>query len=385
MINITDPKDCCGCTACASICAHDAISMKPDAMGFLYPEVDKSKCVDCGLCDKVCAFNDNYDQSLNLPQPEAYGARHKDMNEVETSRSGAAFIAISDWILAHRGAVYGAGYTDHFRVVHKRATTKEERDEFKGSKYVQSDLTGVFRQVKKDLKEGMIVLFSGTPCQTAGLNSYIGKKLRENLYLVDIVCHGVPSPYIWRDYINYLEEKEGDEIVWVNFRDKQQFGWSDHHETFKFKMGGGKIMWYTQTFYQNLMFRHSCSNCHYCNTKRPSDITLADFWGWDKTNPDANKDEKGLSLVLVNTEKGRRLWEAVQQDMNTFPAKLNDCIQTRMQYPTPSHKYRMRFERDYLNKGFSYVYNKDYNKKSIFVRIKNKCLSLINRALCLRK
>lgn len=240
MINITNPKDCCGCTACASICAHDAISMKPDAMGFLYPEVDKSKCVDCGLCDKVCAFNDNYDQSLNLAKTEAYGARHKDMNEVESSRSGAAFIAISDWILAHGGAVYGAGYTDHFRVVHKRATTKEERDEFKGSKYVQSDLTGVFRQVKKDLKDGMIVLFSGTPCQTAGLNSYIGRKLRENLYLVDIVCHGVPSPYIWRDYINYLEEKEGDEIVWVNFRDKQQFGWSDHHETFKFKMGGAK-------------------------------------------------------------------------------------------------------------------------------------------------
>lgn len=144
-------------------------------------------------------------------------------------------------------------------------------------------------------------------------------------------------------------------------------------------------MWYTKTFYQNLMFRHSCSNCHYCNTNRPSDLTLADFWGWDKTNPNANKDDKGLSLVLVNTEKGRKLWEAVQKDMDAFPAKLEDCIQTRMQFPTPSHKCRMRFEKDYLNKGFSYVYNKDYNKKSIFVRIKNKCLSLINRVLCLRK
>ena len=240
MIKVNTPADCCGCSACYSICAHDAISMQPDSLGFLYPVVDEDKCIDCGLCEKVCSFNEAYDTSLNLSEPIAYGARHKDMNEVETSRSGAAFIAISDWILAHGGAVYGAGYTDHFRVVHKRATTKEERDEFKGSKYVQSDLTGVFRQVKKDLKDGMLVLFSGTPCQTAGLNSYIGKKLRENLYLVDIVCHGVPSPYIWRDYINYLEEKEGDEIVWVNFRDKQQFGWSDHHETFKFKMGGVK-------------------------------------------------------------------------------------------------------------------------------------------------
>lgn len=205
MIHIQNPKDCCGCTACASICAHDAITMEPDALGFLYPKVDESKCIDCGLCEKVCQFNDHYDTSLNLPQPDVYGARHKNLQEVETSRSGAAFIAISDWILAHDGVVYGVGYTDHFRVVHKRATTKEERNEFKGSKYVQSDLTDVFRQVKKDLKEGRIVLFSGTPCQTSGINAYVGRRLRENLYLVDIICHGVPSPYVWRDFIAYLE------------------------------------------------------------------------------------------------------------------------------------------------------------------------------------
>lgn len=240
MIRINDPKDCCGCTACASICAHDAISMQPDALGFLYPKVDETKCVECGLCEKVCAFNDNYDKSLNLPKPDAYAARHKNMAEVETSRSGAAFIAISDWILKHGGVVYGAGYADHFRVVHKRATTKAERDEFKGSKYVQSDLTGVFKQVKEDLRNGMIVLFSGTPCQTSGLNSYVGKKLRENLYLVDIVCHGASGPYIWRDYLAYLEKKQGSEICWVNFRDKQKYGWGAHKETFKFVKGGVK-------------------------------------------------------------------------------------------------------------------------------------------------
>ena len=234
MIQITDKSQCCGCTACASICVYDAITMQPDAMGFLYPAVDRDKCVDCGLCEKVCAFNDHYDTSLNLPQPDAYAARHKDMREVETSRSGAAFIAISDYVLENGGVVYGAGYTDHFRVVHKRATTKEERDEFKGSKYVQSDMNTVFRQVKKDLKDGLTVLFSGTPCQTAGLNSYIGRKLRERLILVDIVCHGVPGPYLWRDYIAYLEKKQGDKICWVNFRDKQKFGWKAHRETFKF-------------------------------------------------------------------------------------------------------------------------------------------------------
>lgn len=156
------------------------------------------------------------------------------------SRSGAVFAAIADYVLKQGGIVYGVGYTDHFRVVHKRATTKEECDEFRGSKYVQSDLNGTFRQVKKDLKDGLTVLFSGTPCQTSGLNSYIGKKLRTNLILIDLVCHGVPAPYIWRDYIALLEKQQGSPITWVNFRDKSQFGWRDHRETFKFLRGGVK-------------------------------------------------------------------------------------------------------------------------------------------------
>ena len=357
MIRIEHPEDCCGCTACASICPHNAISMKPDTLGFLYPEVDMEKCVDCGLCEKVCAFNNNYDTSLNLSQPDVYAARHKDMQEIETSRSGAAFIALSDWVIEHGGIVYGAGYTDHFRVVHKRAVSKEERNEFKGSKYVQSDLTGVFRQVKADLKAGLLVMFSGTPCQTAGLNSYIGKKLRENLYLVDIVCHGVPGPFIWRDYLAYLERKHGDKICWVNFRDKQLYGWTAHHESFKFVNGGGK-MTFTYTFYKHIMFRHSCGVCPYTNTRRPSDITLADFWGWEKTDPTFNADDKGVSLVLINTEKGRKLFEAVKDNMNIIPVKLEDCLQPNLQHPSIIHPKRMAFERDYARKGFEYVMKK---------------------------
>jgi len=370
MIDIKDPSTCSGCTACASICPRDAISMQPDVMGFLYPQVDKEKCIECGACERVCAFNDHYDTSMNLPKPEVYGARHKDMHEVETSRSGAAFIAISDYILENGGVVYGAGYADHFRVVHKRATTKEERDEFKGSKYVQSDLRGVFRQVKKDLKDGLRVLFSGTPCQTAGLNSYIGKKLRENLYLVDIVCHGVPGPYMWRDYLAYLEKKQGAEICWVNFRDKQKFGWAAHKETFKFVKGGGKMS-FTYLFYQHIMFRHSCGVCHYTNTKRPSDITLADFWHWQKTDPTINLDDKGLSLILINTEKGKKLFEAAKADLNVIPARLEDCMQGNMQRPSPIHPKRMKFEEDYKKHGFEYVLNK-YGRDSKLDKLKKK-------------
>lgn len=377
MIKISKKEDCCGCTACASICPHDAITMVPDALGFLYPQVDMNKCVDCGLCERVCSFNDNYDTSLNLAKPLAYGARHKNMKEVETSRSGAAFIALSDYILEHGGVVYGAGYADHFRVVHKRATTKEERDEFKGSKYVQSDMNSIFRHVKKDLRNGLTVLFSGTPCQTSGLNSYIGKKLRENLYLVDIVCHGVPGPYLWRDYLNYLEKIQGSPIVWVNFRDKQKYGWRAHLESFIFKNGGGKMS-FTYLFYKHIMFRQSCGKCHFCNTRRPSDITIADFWGWEKTDPEINKDDKGLSLVLVNTEKGKFLFDAVKESMDVIPAELENCLQTHLRMPSDIHPLRMQFEEDYNKKGFEYVYLK-YNIPQRLQRYKFKLKMILKR------
>lgn len=382
MINIINPADCCGCTACASICTHDAITMKPDVLGFLYPEVDRGKCVDCALCEKVCAFNDNYDKSLNLDKPLAYAARHKDMNEVETSRSGAAFIAISDYILEQGGVVYGVGYTDHFRVVHKRAITKEERDEFKGSKYVQSDMNNVFRQIKKDLRDGLTVLFSGTPCQTSGLNSYVGKRLKENLFLIDIVCHGVPSPFMWRDYIAYLEKKQGAPIIWVNFRDKQKWGWKAHHETFQFKNGGGKMS-FTFLFYKHIMFRKSCGKCHFTNLKRPSDITIADFWGWEKNVPGFNDDDKGCSLILVNTEKGRKLFEAVRERMSIIQVEPNNCLQPNMQHPSQIHPKRNQFEREYAKKGFEYVYFKygeDGWRNKLSVAI-NKIKKVIKRLI----
>lgn len=367
MIQIKDKADCCGCTACVSICPKDAITMEPDTLGFKYPKVDLDKCIDCGLCEKVCAFNDNYDKSLNLKEPEIYAARHKDIHEIETSRSGAAFIAISDYILENGGIVYGVGYKDHFRVAHKRATTKEERNEFKGSKYVQSDLDGIFRQVKEDLKQGYTVLFSGTPCQTAGLNSYIGKKLRENLVLVDIVCHGVPSPYIWRDYLAYVENKYKSKVVKVDFRDKSRIGWSGHIESFVLS-NGKKIESniYTYLFYQHIIFRYSCGKCYFPNVRRPSDITIADFWGWEKINKDFNKDDKGVSLVLVNTDKGRNLFKELDRILDFIPIKLEDCLQPNLVKPSPINKKRDVIEHEYKKYGFKYIYYRYGNAGLIY-------------------
>lgn len=330
--------------------------MKPDSLGFLYPEVNQSKCVDCGLCKSICQFNDQYDKTSNLNQPIVYVGRHKNMEDVMKSRSGAAFIAISDYILEQGGVVYGAGYKDHFRVAHKRATTKDERDEFRGSKYVQSDLTGVFRQVKEDLDNGLTVLFSGTPCQTAGLHAFVGKRLRENLYLIDIACHGVPSPYVWQDYLKYLEHKQGLKICYVNFRDKEEFGWSAHKETFKFKNRAGKFCFssfsFSYVFYQHIMFRKSCGNCHYTNLQRPSDITLADYWRWQRTDPNLNTDNKGVSLILCNTEKGHSLFEMVKDRMDVISAELENVIQTSFIHPHKQSLYRDAFETDYVKLGF---------------------------------
>ena len=372
MLKLQDRRNCCGCTACASICVHNAISMKVDSMGFQYPFVDTSKCVDCGLCDNICAFNPDYDKSLNLPEPLAYGVRHKDLNEVATSRSGAAFIAISDWVLENGGVVYGAGYTNHFRVVHKRATTKEERNEFKGSKYVQSDLNTIFYRVKDDLKSGCKVLFSGTPCQVAGLSSFVGKKLRKNLYLVDIVCHGVPAPNIWRDYLDYVEKKYNDTAIAVDFRDKTKFGWNDHRESVTFH--NRKIYSYSFTYLYSaqLISRPSCESCYYTNLQRPSDITLADFWGWERVDSQINKDDKGLSLLFCNTHKGVEIFNLVLKDVVYFPVQLKDCMQPNLQFRIKLNKLYTDFEKEYIKYGFLYVAKK-YGNIGIKYRIK-RCI-----------
>lgn len=368
MIEIKDKRDCCGCTACASICPHNAITMKPDDIGFMYPVVDTIKCIDCGLCEKVCAFNDNYEKSLNFKKPIAYASRHKDVNEVMASRSGATFVALSDYVLSQGGVVYGAGFTGHFRVTHKRATTKDERDEFRGSKYVQSDLNGIFLKVKEDLNEEKLVLFSGTPCQTAGLNSFIGKKIRNRLILVDIICHGVSSPYLWRDYLSYLEEKEGKMISSVNFRDKEKFGWAAHYETFCFENSSGEKRSYDYTIYQSFAFRDSCNICHFSNITRPSDITIGDLWGWQNVCPDMNKDDKGINLVLLNTEKGVKVFEKIKEVLIVKPLKEGTYLQHNLLAPTPRHSQKIVFENDYKRRGGYYVLKHDYNKENIFIR-----------------
>lgn len=358
MIQVQDKRECCGCTACASICNHEAIHMQVDEMGFKYPVVDISKCVECGLCEKVCVFQEHYDTDSNFQEPFVYAVRHKNNKEIKTSRSGAMFTALSDFIFERKGIVYGVGFADHFRVVHKRITNREDCKDLKGSKYVQSDLTDIFRSVKKDLADGFPVLFSGTPCQTSGLHSFLGKKEWENLYLCDIVCHGVPSPKVWADYLEYVETKENRLIEKVNFRDKER-GWKAHFESFVFQ-GGKKIITrtFTDLFYKHLILRPSCSSCKFTNTRRPSDITIADFWGWEKAVPGFNDDDLGCSLVFVNTPKGDQLFKHILPEIHAIQTDLAHCMQPNLEHPSVfSPKYDSFWE-DYQRKGFDFVVKK---------------------------
>lgn len=378
---LPDKEKCCGCTACQNICVHNAITMVPDNMGFKYPRINKSACIDCGLCIKVCAFNNRYGTDRNFTQPKVYAVRHKNEREMETSRSGGAFIAFSDFVLKQGGVIYGAGYTDHFRITHKRAVTKQERNEFKGSKYVQSDLNTVFLQIKADLNNGLKVLFSGTPCQTAGLKSYIGENKSDNLYLIDIICHGTPSPYLWRDYLKYTEQKYNQKIIHVNFRDKS-LGWTAHKESFIFENGRKIItdIW-EKLFYQHIMLRPSCGNCPYTNINRPSDITLGDFWGWEKTDTAFNSDNKGCSLVLINTNKGERLFSASCNDFTYVESDISRCMQPNLQKPTLLSDSSEEFVRNYSEGGFETVIARygTVRKKCVFVNFTKRALNRLRQ------
>lgn len=354
MISVS-PNSCCGCSACQAICPQKAISMKADALGFLYPQVDMELCVDCGLCDKVCDFRSDSVLEVNVSDIEAYACRNKDKESIAASRSGAVFPLVAQTVLAEGGVVYGAGYSKHFRVSHSRAITQAQVDVFRGSKYSQSDMCGTFQRVKEDLKSGLRVLFSGTPCQVAALKRFLGDKNQDNLILVDIICHGVGSPAIWEDWLCYLERKVGKRLNSVNFRDKKIFGWSGiHKESFVFEDGVTRTFDYV--YYSDIHIRKSCNGCPYCTTSRPSDITLGDLWGWKQVCPaDFNRDDMGVSLVLCSTDKGRDIFEAISSYLNFVPVELSSCMQPNLCHPTPVNPLRDAFEDDYRSKGFSFV------------------------------
>lgn len=371
---------CCGCEVCADICPTNAIVMKEDKEGFKYPSIDINKCINCGKCLKVCPIRNNNFRVQKYEKPQAFAVKHKKENTRIESRSGGIFTALSDVILDNKGIIYGCILNEKFEAIHYRADNKKIRNMMRGSKYVQSSMEGIEKQIIKDLENNKIVMFTGTGCQIQGIRNAIPKKLQKNLLLVDIVCHGVPSPKIWKEYLDYISNKYKGKVTAVNFRNKKQYGWKDHVESIEIngKRYDSKI--YTNLFYNHVMIRPSCFKCPYKNINRPGDITIADFWGIDDAISGFN-DNKGVSLVLINDDKGANYFEKTKKDIIYNVVELDKTLQPplRGNFIEPSN--RKKFWKIYYKKGLDKAIEMFgiIRKASIEDKIKGKIEKIIKR------
>ena len=324
MIRITDKQNCYGCSACASVCNKNAITLISDNEGFLYPSVDVTKCIECGLCEKVCPFGEPYNIETYIT-PEFY-ATYDVFNRVGSS-SGGIFYTLSEYAIKEKnGWVFGAAFDENMKLHHVGVHTINELAPLRGSKYVQSNLNGVFVQIKKLLNEEEFVFFVGTPCQIAGLRSFL-KKDYDNLLLADVVCHGVPSQLMFDIHKNYLEKKYKSKVVRYQFRDNE--GWSgceivDFVNHPQVKNRSYALSPFLYSFMQGYTCRESCFNCSFSTIPRQGDITLGDYWGVRTIFPKIDAS-RGVSLVIVNTIKGKSIWEEVRKPLLCYQSNVENA------------------------------------------------------------
>lgn len=345
---ICDTKQCTGCFACVDICPQHCISVEVNEEGFEYPSIDYEKCVNCGLCRKKCPVANKIKD--NNIKPVTMAAIHKDTDVRMQSSSGGVFSAIAKHIIEQNGVVYGAGYDKEFNVVHKCCTTIEDLAELRGSKYVQSNIQGIYSAIKEQLEKGQLVLFVGTPCQIGGVRAYLGKDY-ERLYTVDFVCHGVPSPLVWKKYVEYRERKAKSKVKKISFRNKET-GWKHYSLIFEFENGEKYSQVLTKDLYMrgylsHIFLRPSCSECSFKQLQRQSDITLADFWGIEKVLPEWN-DDKGVSLAMVHSQKGHELLEGIKEQLDIKDIDFEIAIRENasMLLSTKSNTLRKAFYKD---------------------------------------
>lgn len=302
--------------------------------------------------------------------PKVYAVIHKDENVRRESRSGGVFTALSDQVLKRNGVVYGVVLRNNILAEHTRAIDSAGRDAMRGSKYIQSSTKNTFKEVQADLLEGKSVLYTGTSCQIAGLKEFLKNAKQENLYCIDIVCHGVPSPIIWKDYVHFLEKKLKSTCTNVDFRDKKTFGWTAHYETLTFR--SNLFRWerkyhsdiFKKLFYDHYTLRPSCYKCPYKSIAHPGDITIADYWGIQKAAPELY-DNKGISLVLINNEKGQELFESIKPYVIFKPTKIEDSMQPPLTAPFAEPTDRAFFWEDYHAMPFGRLLNKYVKNKGI--------------------
>lgn len=372
MKNILVAKNqCCGCSACQDVCPKNAITMVEDKEGFLYPAIYETKCVDCGMCYKVCP-NINVKPKESLLK--AYAAYYKNEEIRFKSSSGGIFSLIAEDILKKNGIVYGAAFDENFEVKHIRITDIAELEKLRGSKYVQSNCNGIYVICKKDLDSGMNVLFSGTPCQIEALKCYL-KKSYDNLFCIDIICHGVPSRLVWRKYLQYRVNFAKSKIEQIAFRLKNE-GWKQYAVQFVFANGTAYCQnlhkdIFMRGFLKNLYLRPSCYACKFKTKERISDITLADFWGINNIYPDID-DDKGISLVIVHSIKGSNLFEKLKTNMFCIEVNIDNAIKYNksMIISVKNNIERNKFFSELLNYDYIETLIEKYSKDTFKEKLK---------------
>lgn len=386
-----EKKDCCGCGACMNICPKSAISMKEDEYGFVYPDINYEKCTGCKACKKVCAYQ-NITES-NFPQ-KVYVSSIKDDKLIGNSASGGIFAALATKVINDGGIVFGSTLEKQngkLNPIHICADNLNDLVKLQGSKYVQSSINRTYKEAKQYLISGRKVLFSGTPCQIAGLNGFLGKKY-DNLLAVDIICHGVPNAKFFQDYLKYLEEKLSISIINYKFRDKKK-GWGlcgkivykDNSGNVNEKLMPCNLSSYYKMFLDSDIYRENCYTCKYACNSRPGDITIGDYWGVEKEHPELlNKidKKKGISCIIINNNKGIEIIKQVETDLNLFESTFDKVSKRNGQLKHPSHysKDRKNILNIYNNYGYQEV-EKYYRKRegvNIYkYKIKNLVKSLI--------
>lgn len=317
---------------------------------------------------------------MNWKQPDVYAVKHKDEEVRAKSRSGGMFTAISDKVLDSDGVIYGCILTKDFRAVHIRSENKEWRNQMRGSKYIQSGLGDIFKNVKSDLNSGRIVLFSGTSCQVAGLIKFLGKEY-SNLLCVDIVCHGVSSPLVWKKYVEWQENRAHARAISVDFRNKKDFGWRTHIETLILEDGrqiNSKV--FAKIFLSRTSLRPCCYECPYKSIVHPGDVTIADYWGIEKAAIEFD-DDKGVSLVLINNNKGKIVFQSVTDNIVYRTTRLEDSMQPSLKAPFPKPNNRETFWHDFKHLDFGKIavkYGGDGIKNKLLNRVKNIARKIFN-------
>ena len=352
MIQIHNKKDCTGCSACANVCPKNCIKMERDEMGFSYPVVDTDVCIGCGRCETVCPIITPAKENNPL---SVIGAKNRDETVRSASSSGGTFFELAKSVISRGGLVYGCALDTDLVARHVKVDTVDGLSALRSSKYVQSDVGTTYREVKAALMDGREALYSGTPCQIAGLKNYLGKEY-EKLLLVDVLCHGVPSPGVFEDYLKHLGEKFGSKPVSVNFRNKEK-SWKRLYFEVKFENGKRYFTFcgydrYMSMFLNNISLRPSCYDCRFTTVNRQGDITLGDFWGIGRKYPERD-DDKGISLIIVNTEKGAKAYGEIADKLDTFESDIETAKsgQKTLSSPTSKNPKHDEFYSIYAEKG----------------------------------